>query len=268
MPFFKYSHVPLSVLMSTLLLSACISNDKPNRDLASTSTENEHAQNSVTDIESLKQNMIELGSIPKTPALKGNDELVEPTERNNNAIAQQSTSKYQQFLVQQAHIKNNLPAQVVTQYQFALTHMKNKEWQGAIKQLKRIIELSPNLSAAYLNIALAHYHLQQTNEAILWLNKAEAVNPINPYLYNLQGILAREKGNFVQAEQYYQQALAIWPNYPQAHLNAAVLFELYRGKFIQAKTHYQAYLALKPNDKQTQKWLAGLEIKLASRKDS
>jgi len=58
------------------------------------------------------------------------------------------------------------------------------------------------------------------------------------------------------------------PNYPQAHLNAAVLFELYRGKFIQAKTHYQAYLALKPNDKQTQKWLAGLEIKLASRKDS
>ena len=56
--------------------------------------------------------------------------------------------------------------------------------------------------------------------------------------------------------------MTLWPQYPQAQLNLAILLELYRGKLLQARQYYLAYLANKSNDEQAKRWLAGVEIKI------
>jgi tetratricopeptide (TPR) repeat protein len=226
-----------------------------------------------TDIKAIGQDIIDMGVIPKeTP-----NTIAKTADNKNTTVNPALTSieyfsientQYQQFLTQQALLKNTLPSITKSRYQLALIKMKNQNWLEATVLLNEVIELSPDLSGAYLNKALSQYHLKQFDSAISSLKTAEIINTNNPYIYNLQGVLAREQGKFIAAEKYYQKALTIWPSYPQAHLNIAVLFELYRGDFTKAKAHYQAYLLLKPNDKKTKQWLAGLEIKIATRKGS
>jgi len=264
MPFSKLIFKVSLLLLSIFVCQACslTGETKGNNDQSEELEAN-------ADIKTIGKSMLELGDIPKKSS---NDVLVSSANKlAANSESNTSTkihTKYQKFKAQQATLKSQFPANIYALYISALTEMKKKNWQLAIELLDDVIEQYPNLSEVYLNNALAHYQLNQLDLAVTSLHQAEKVNPINPFVYNLQGIIAREQGQFIEAEKYYQQALAIWPDYPEAHLNSAVFFELYRGKFIQAKKHYQAYLMLKPGDVKTKRWLAGLEIKLASRKGS
>ena len=65
-----------------------------------------------------------------------------------------------------------------------------------------------------------------------------------------------------EAENYYRKALDIWPQYPEAQMNLAILLELYRGRFLEARKYYLSYLTQVPEDQQAQRWLAGLDIKI------
>jgi tetratricopeptide (TPR) repeat protein len=269
MPFSKLNIVVTTLILNTFILQGC--------SLTSKVSANINVDKSIvvegTDIKAIGQDIIDMGVIPKD-----NPSSIDNTSNNQNTtVDTEQTSiqhlplektQYQQFLTQQALVKTTLSTETKAHYQLALAKMKNQNWLEAIVLLNEVIELSPDLSGAYLNKALSQYHLKQFDSAISSLKTAEIINTNNPYIYNLQGVLAREQGKFIAAEKYYQKALTIWPNYPQAHLNIAVLFELYRGDFTKAKAHYQAYLLLKPNDKKTKQWLAGLEIKIATRKGS
>jgi tetratricopeptide (TPR) repeat protein len=229
---------------------------------------NNQVVNQDLEIKTIGNNIIELGDIPKSQSGNGRESLAlseqtVTTESKVVAVSTQEQAQYQTFRTQQTLIKSHLPENIHMLYRSALTEMKNKHWKKGIELLDEVIELHPNLSGAYLNKALAFYQLKQLNNAIEVLNSGLKVNAINPYIYNLKGIIAREQGLFIEAEEHYQKALTIWPNYSEAHLNVAVLYELYRGEFIKAQYHYQTYLLLEPKNSKVKQWLAGLEIKLA-----
>lgn len=262
------------LLLGLLFLQSCSLTDKLSEDIV---------VDRNTDIKSIGKDIIDMAVIPKIPPKATSNKTHEALDSKNSernyfdseesvtvqALSQSAElekTQYQQFVAKQMLIKNTLSAETRARYKLALSQVKRKIWQDAIVLLNEVITQSPNLSEAYLNKALSQYHLKQFDLAILSLQAEEKVNGINPYRSNLQGILAREQGKFVEAETYYQKALIVWPDYPEAHLNIAILFELYRGDFVKAKTHYQAYLLLKPEDQKTKLWLAGLEIKIASRK--
>ena len=79
--------------------------------------------------------------------------------------------------------------------------------------------------------------------------------------HNLLGILARQQGNFRQAERHFQRALQAQPDYAIAHKNLAFLYELYLGEPLAAHYHYQQYYAM-TQDEQAKVWLALLEQQL------
>ena len=85
---------------------------------------------------------------------------------------------------------------------------------------------------------------------------------MNPYAYQMKGRVARLTGDFEQAEKSYLKALDIWPEYPEAQVNLAILLELYRGRLLDARKYYSSYLELQADDQQVQRWLAGVEIKI------
>ena len=70
----------------------------------------------------------------------------------------------------------------------------------------------------------------------------------------------REDGKFDQAEKLYIQALSTYPDYENAHLNLAILCDVYLRKIDCALDHYQKYLNISGNqDKQVIAWMSQLK---------
>lgn len=174
-----------------------------------------------------------------------------------------ATAQSIEYSRQQKQVQENTPLHVKELYQQGLAAMAEKNWQHAEQLFTQVIELKPELAGCYLNQAIIALNGQQQALAQARINQALKVSPLNPYAHNLNGVLARERGDFSSAEQSYLQALNSLPDYADAHLNLAILSELYQGKLAMAQQHYQAYLFIHQDDKQVQRWLAGLTLKLA-----
>lgn len=265
-----FSNLALSFLVFTLFgLQSCslISKQDDKNETIDPSTDRTTDVN--TEVKAIGKSIVELGDIPNTKPTADLGSIAttlptEITEQKETVLIQEKT-QYQMFIAKQALVKSQLPGHIKTLYKSAIAEMKNKEWQKANELLDDVIDLYPNLSGAYLNKALVFYQLKQFNKSIEVLDRGLKVSSINPYMYNLKGVVSREQGQFDNAEKYYLKALTLWPNYAEVHLNIAVFYEIYRGEFIKAKSHYQRYLLLKPEDPKVSQWLAGLDIKLAVR---
>jgi len=174
------------------------------------------------------------------------------TEKNKNL-----------YLEQQSQLMVNVSKELIKSYQSAVTAMEKEQWQFANKLFDQVISSHPQLSGAYVNKAIIAMAQNKMIIAQFQIDKALKVNKNNPYAYNIQGQLARLKGDFVKAEQSYLKALTIWPNFAQVHWNLAVLLELYRGRYFDAKVYYLSFLQLKPEDEKVKRSIAGLDIKIA-----
>jgi tetratricopeptide (TPR) repeat protein len=77
--------------------------------------------------------------------------------------------------------------------------------------------------------------------------------------WNQQGITLRQQGKFIQAEQAYQQAIALDANYADAWINLGILYELYRPNIEQARQAYEKFQSLQSTpDKEVAAWLKAL----------
>jgi tetratricopeptide (TPR) repeat protein len=180
-------------------------------------------------------------------------------DSNSNII---SSSKHNRYL-EQADIRlAKVPKSIISQYQQAIELMRSQQWQAADNLFDNVIASQPQLSGAYVNKALIALAQDDIVSANIQLNKAILVNADNPYAHQIKAKLLRTQGQYEQAEQHYRTALAIWPQYPEAQVNLAILLELYRGKYVEARQYYLAYLANQPGSDQAKRWLAGVEIKI------
>jgi tetratricopeptide (TPR) repeat protein len=78
--------------------------------------------------------------------------------------------------------------------------------------------------------------------------------------YNL-GNISAARGNFEEAEAYYERALQIDPEFAKAHNNLANVYA-YRGKIEQAIAHYEKALELQPDLAEARKNLDSLRERL------
>ncbi|WP_175405892.1 tetratricopeptide repeat protein [Shewanella sp. MEBiC00475] len=181
---------------------------------------------------------------------------------NSTSSSASSTDNRNVYIEQASQRLADVPASVLSQYQQAISHMKNLQWQAANSLFDKVIAAQPQLSGAYVNKAIIAMDQLQLDQADALLAQAIAVNNNNPYAHQIKANIARRQGQYDKAEQGYLTALTLWPQYPQAQLNLAILLELYRGKLLQARQYYLAYLVNQPNDEQAKRWLAGVEIKI------
>jgi len=73
-------------------------------------------------------------------------------------------------------------------------------------------------------------------------------------------LVQRRQGYFSDAHNTYLEALAVWKDFPEAHLNLAILYDLYLNRAEEAQKHYEAFYFLGgEKDKEAHKWL--VEVK-------
>jgi tetratricopeptide (TPR) repeat protein len=238
----------LTIILSLVLLQGC-SSITGNINEKSSDTEKQTPET----LEALSKGITDLVDIPNK-----NGELSTDT----NGMIEAANSKRNGYLDQKQQRLANIPSYVITKYKQALTLMTNQEWRKAELLFDEILVIQPQLSGAYVNKALIAIEQKDLSGASDQLDKALEVNVMNPYAYQMKGLVARLTGDFEQAEKSYLKALDIWPEYPEAQVNLAILLELYRGRLLDARKYYSSYLELQADDQQVQRWLAGVEIKI------
>jgi len=240
----------LAILLILVLLSGCSNTNEQVSDNV-----NDTKNKTPESLETLRKEITDLVAVP--PSLESGQ--LSNVEGNYTRSA---ASKRNRYLDQKQARLANVSAAVIEKYQYALSFMKNKQWQKAEQLFDQILAIQPELSGAYVNKALIAIQKKEFSLADKQAEHALAVNPINPYAHQIKARVARLTGNFEQAEKSYLKALDIWPEYPEAQLNLAILLELYRGRFLDARKYYLQYLATQTEDIQVQRWLAAVEIKI------
>jgi lipoprotein NlpI len=144
-------------------------------------------------------------------------------------------------------------------YAAALKLLENQQWNAAQMALLAYAEKHPRQSSPQVNLALLYRRMGKHDEAKAALAKALEINPKQAAAYNLMGIYARESGDFKAAKAAYGNAISANPAYPNAHLNLAILLDLYELNTQAAMAHYQKYADLigaDALDQDVKSWIA------------
>jgi len=169
-----------------------------------------------------------------------------------------SEGKSAGIILQQPDFK--ISGKTAAAYNVALQQMRSKNFDTAISEMLKVAQMDERISGPWVNIGVAYKELGNMEKAKTAFQKALSINPNNPYALNELAILNREDGKFDQAEKLYIQALSTYPDYENAHLNLAILCDVYLRKIDCALDHYQKYLNISGNqDKQVIAWMSQLK---------
>jgi len=151
-------------------------------------------------------------------------------------------------------------------YQDALEALKTDNVDKAIPSLTKIANNHPDHIGAWINLANAYLTKVKINEAESATAHAKSINPKLAEIFNLQGLLAVLKGEYANAEKNYLQAIQLKANYPTAHYNLGLLYDMYYQDIDRAVAEYDRYIELSDGtDKKTISWVAELKQKIKRR---
>lgn len=105
-----------------------------------------------------------------------------------------------------------------------------------------------DIALAEKNYALAQQHYQQGLK----------INSNNVNGYTALARVQRLQGKYNRAQNTLAKALALWPDFPEAHYNLSILFDIYLNKTQQAQQHLNAYIFLEGENEESQQWLQQL----------
>lgn len=134
-------------------------------------------------------------------------------------------------------------------YQQALALMRDHKTDEAQGALEALVKEFPNLSGPPTNLGILYARSKQRDKAFDSFNRAIAANPKNATAYDWEGIIYRESGDYAHAEQSYLRAVSAQPDYPNAHLNLAILYDTYLRRPQDAVTQYREYQRLSGGSK-------------------
>ena len=96
---------------------------------------------------------------------------------------------------------------------------QNGAYNEAIHNYKKAIESNPSFYDAYDSLAITYAKLNQTDNAIIYLEKAIRLRGGDASVYNNLGVLYFKKGMCLDAKTYFEIALLINVNYREAQQN-------------------------------------------------
>lgn len=145
-------------------------------------------------------------------------------------------------------------------FEQALAHLKAGRSREAEQAFKSLTQRAPQLSVPHANLGILYHRAGRHAEAIAAFERAIEINPRRWMYYNELGIVYRQEGKFDLARKNYRKALDLNPDYALAHLNLAILADIYLQEPQTALNHYQRYQQLVPAEAATvSKWIIDLE---------
>lgn len=153
-------------------------------------------------------------------------------------------------------IGSKIDKEVVLNFIEARKAIKLKNYGKAKPLLEQAAKSDKTLAGPWVLLGEIAVQENQLKKAEEYFNKAIGINPQNVNAYLPLALIQRKKGEFVEAQNTYSRALSVWKDFPEAHLNLAILYDLYLNDSLQAQQHMEAFQFLSNNkDEQVNKWL-------------
>jgi TolB-like protein/Flp pilus assembly protein TadD len=99
------------------------------------------------------------------------------------------------------------------------------DWKGAEKEFMRAITLNPNSATSHLRYALYLATMSRMREAMFEINRACDLDPLSPIVATAKGRLLHFQRKYNEAIEHHRRALAIEPNFVEAHFNLGLIYE-------------------------------------------
>ncbi|OCR02463.1 TIGR03032 family protein [Oscillatoriales cyanobacterium USR001] len=104
--------------------------------------------------------------------------------------------------------------------------------EAAMQQYQKCLELKPDYLMARYNLGVVYLEQEQWKEAIIELEQVIATDPNHAEAYNNLAIISQHEHRLNQAIEYYQKAIDIRYQFPDAHFNLGMAF-LQMGEYTQ-----------------------------------
>jgi tetratricopeptide (TPR) repeat protein len=101
-------------------------------------------------------------------------------------------------------------------YEMGLLEVRAGQPDSALPYFKMATILLPRYAEAWINLALAYDHKQLYKEALLAFKTASELDPNNALIYYDAGLTLGKIGKMQEAAQFFQQALDLKPDFPEA----------------------------------------------------
>lgn len=112
-----------------------------------------------------------------------------------------------------------------TNYEKAKASYKAQRYEDAVLEYSRALTTDPGNAYILYERALAYFHLNQKNMALVDLNLAAEMQPNNPFRYSSRAYVRDACGDVVGAIEDYMMAIALDPLDAIAHNNLGLLEE-------------------------------------------
>ena len=133
-------------------------------------------------------------------------------------------------------------------------YSRHGEWEKAVYEFKKAIEIKPGYADAYHNLAHTYYLMGKLTEAIESYQNAIHFNPNLWQSYqNLAGIYF-ELENINLAMEYLKKAIEVNPTNSQLRTNLGIAYLMLDRK-LEAREEFEKSLQLDPNNKRTRQLL-------------
>ena len=147
-------------------------------------------------------------------------------------------------------------------FQAALKLMKDHQPQEAREAFASLAHDFPNYSGPLNDLGVLQAQGKQRDQAIASFARAINANGSNAFAYGWLGILYRESGDFVHAEQAYRKAIELKPEDAAAHLNLGILYDICLKRPGDALAQYREYQRIAGSKNlMVGIWIKQLEVK-------
>ncbi|WIH87267.1 tetratricopeptide repeat protein [Brachyspira pilosicoli] len=124
--------------------------------------------------------------------------------------------KYDENPEEYSKYKNNIS---IAYYNIGIVKNNLKQYEEAIKDFNKVIELNDSYSEAYNNRGVSKSNLGYNEEAIKDYDKAIELNSNNSEAYNNRGVSKSNLGYNEEAIKDYNKAIELNPNISEAYFN-------------------------------------------------
>ena len=131
------------------------------------------------------------------------------------------------------------------QFDVAFALSDKRQYQAALPEWKKALEMDPNDAKAHINLGTALAETGQPDAAIVHLQKAIDLNPVNANAYSAMASLLVRTGKPGDAVAYYEKSLQLKPDDAKLHNSIGLVLAM-TGHPGDAIAHYRKALRSDP----------------------